>query len=245
LNGLKCSSCACLTGDRSSASGQQPLVHECANCKSSLTDTKCSLNDSKCSLNDTRCCLYDSKCSPNYTKCSLKDTKCSLKDTKCSLNDSKCSLNDTKCSLKGTKCSFNDTNWSRNESLNEAKCSLQVMEVVLVGSSHCCTSALTAKSRCLRPRFHVHSSHRRYGSNILSPWLPIGHTFGIFPVPGFLLVTLSECSQSLASYWSHVRKILSPWLPIGRTFGLYECANCKTPLPASSFPPAQLTQKVG
>jgi hypothetical protein len=33
--------------------------------------------------------------------------------------------------------------------------------------------------------------------NILSPWLPIGPTFGIFSVPGFLLVARLEYSQSL------------------------------------------------
>jgi hypothetical protein len=40
-------------------------------------------------------------------------------------------------------------------------------------------------------------------------------SIGTFSVLGFLLVTRSEYSQSLASYWSHVRNILSPWLPIG------------------------------
>jgi hypothetical protein len=57
--------------------------------------------------------------------------------------------------------------------------------------------------------------------SILSPWLPIGHTFGIFSVPGFLLVTRSEYSQSLLFYWSHVRNIPGPWLPIGHMFAFY------------------------
>jgi hypothetical protein len=65
------------------------------------------------------------------------------------------------------------------------------------------------------------ASYWSHVRNILSPWLPIGHTFGAFSVPGVLLVTRSEYSHSLASYWSHVRNILISWLPIGHTFGIF------------------------
>jgi hypothetical protein len=37
------------------------------------------------------------------------------------------------------------------------------------------------------------------GSDPISPWLPIGHTFCIYPVPGFLLVTRRLLKPKLRS----------------------------------------------
>jgi hypothetical protein len=49
------------------------------------------------------------------------------------------------------------------------------------------------------PRYIVTSSHRKR-------------------LVGLVGRHMCEYSQSLASYWSHVRNISSPWLPIGQTF---------------------------
>jgi hypothetical protein len=44
----------------------------------------------------------------------------------------------------------------------------------------------------VRPFFRLLTCLPRHHWNILSPWLPFGHTFGIFSVPGFLLATRSS-----------------------------------------------------
>jgi hypothetical protein len=46
----------------------------------------------------------------------------------------------------------------------------------------------------------------------------------MFSVSGILWVTYGECSQCLASYWSHMESALSVWHPIGVIYG--ECSQC-------------------
>jgi hypothetical protein len=86
-----------------------------------------------------------------------------------------------------------------------------------------------------------------YVRNILSPWFPVGHTFGsiiikmLMPVKQnsvtILRVPIEWCSHSLALYWSHVRNILTPyWLPIGPTLiGLFSVPRFLLLIPCSEY----------